>query len=104
FTQPRLFVNGLTATVLVKYILNISLQQSLLTSGTTFTRENLVELQERLTSDFIKQPGGNGLNKREIITIQIAARIVQQMLDRYHISDFVVINDGISIGYAKWKR
>ncbi|MDD3523892.1 MAG: hypothetical protein PHQ41_04250 [Candidatus Cloacimonetes bacterium] len=104
FTQPRLIVNGLTATVLVKYILNISLQQSLLTSGTTFSRENLVELQERLTSDFIKQPGGNGLNKREIITIQIAARIVQQMLDRYRISDFVVINDGISIGYAKWKR
>ncbi|MCK9557809.1 MAG: hypothetical protein M0R50_07190, partial [Candidatus Cloacimonetes bacterium] len=41
---------------------------------------------------------------REIVSMGIAARVIQLVLDRYRSSYFVVCNDGISVGYAKWMK
>ncbi len=102
FDKIELVLIGLTATLLTRSILKISdyealnLQHTLIDLSVlnSFIKDNIPEQDRRS-----REPSPGSIERDSIF---LAACIVELLLDRYHSSYFMVCNNGISLGYAKW--
>mgnify|MGYP000986528031 FL=1 len=104
FENIRLIVVGLTATILLRYIRKTDVARSLAANGERLEKTDLARLIRDISQAKVHEYQGISESTREVASMGIAARIVQLVLDRYSGSYFVVCNDGISIGYAKWMK
>jgi hypothetical protein len=102
--KVRLIVVGLTATVLLRYIRGFSFVQTLELNGSMLSTHELSKLENNIMTQNTDEYEKLAHSAREINSMRIAAVVVQLLLDRYHSPDFVVCNDGINIGYAKWMK
>lgn len=92
---------GLTVTLLVKMTRGLRIVDILERSDLAITKQQLTILIQSLTQN--KVSVAKGQDALELYTMQLAAKFILHLLDRIGASEFMVCNDGISIGYAKWK-
>jgi UDP:flavonoid glycosyltransferase YjiC (YdhE family) len=92
---------GLTGTVMLRFINQMSYRQILENPVMRIGINDLQSFRANLKS---QQDAYNSVtdSQYELDSINMAALIMQQLLDRYDCWNFMVCNDGISIGYAKW--
>ncbi|MCB5262506.1 MAG: hypothetical protein LHW64_03040 [Candidatus Cloacimonetes bacterium] len=93
---------GLTATVLARVVKKMDYRQILSSPELLISLGDLGDFKSSLEDDDEEEYKDMVNNSYELITIQLAAMIMELLLDRYGCWDFMVCNDGISIGYAKW--
>lgn len=98
----KIIAVGLTATVLARVLKKIDYRKVLHSSELVISLKDIQDYKSALEDD-----ENNGykqlVNSRfELNTISLAALVMEQLLDRYGCCDFMVCNDGISLGYAKW--
>lgn len=101
FNKLRLIVVGLTATMLLHYIRSVPIKQSN-DLAPNITLKELDDFLLRISNSTHAKHKEKADNNWEISSMRIAAQIIKLLLDRYEGLDFVVCNNGISMGYAKW--
>ncbi|MDD2506607.1 MAG: glycosyltransferase [Candidatus Cloacimonetes bacterium] len=104
YENIQLIVVGLTATMLFRYIRKAGIKDSLGSNGEKLEYNELSRLITDIFQDKVMEYQSMAHSPREIVSMGIAARVIQLVLDRYRSSYFVVCNDGISVGYAKWMK
>jgi hypothetical protein len=92
---------GLTVTLLAKLCKGLSVSDLLGRNDLYLSRQDLMDLISNLKPG--KVSAGKAQDALELYTMQLAAKFILHLLDRIWASDFLVCNDGISIGFAKWK-
>lgn len=100
----RLICIGLTATKLLSHNKGCTNLESLDQSGEVLVYSELQEMEQRILNGSFNNTLEPGQSAHEVEAMRIASLIVQLLLDRYHGSEILVCNDGISIGYAKWMK
>ncbi|MDD3102591.1 MAG: hypothetical protein PHY24_00070 [Candidatus Cloacimonetes bacterium] len=93
---------GLTATVLARVLKKMNYRQILSSTELVIGHSEIVEFKSALESEDTKEYKYLMNSEFELSSIHMAALVMEQLLDRYDCWNFMVCNDGISIGYAKW--
>ncbi|MDD3096092.1 MAG: glycosyltransferase [Candidatus Cloacimonetes bacterium] len=94
---------GLTATLLVSMIRNEDPEEILDQNDLKLSRDELQALAQRISEDIMNKQFSS---HDELVThrsMMMAAKFVTLLLDRFGQSDFLVCNEGISVGFARWK-
>nr|MDK2850639.1 hypothetical protein [Candidatus Cloacimonadota bacterium] len=102
--NPNLIAVGLTATILARTLLGIPYKDIL--------RKDFLTINIDQIDSFLRAVELNQFHNYEDLfedryeqdSIYLAACIIKLLLDRYRCYNFMVCNDGISMGYAKWKK
>lgn len=94
---------GLTATLLASLILGVPEAQAMEMNGIILSKDELRSLQSDIDNNRIVVSAAINDDTQGLYTMKIAAELVLQILDRFGASNFMVCNDGISVGYARWK-
>jgi hypothetical protein len=102
--DKNLIVVGLTATILSCFLKNKGMLEALSINFDKVSVESLLPMIEAIQNGNIQGYRKISESDREIQSMRIAVIMIKLLLDRYQLSYFVVCNDGISIGYAKWMK
>lgn len=93
---------GLTATVLARVLKKMNYRQILSGAELVIGISDIISFKSALEDDGAKEYKYLINSEFELSSINMAALVMEQLLDRYDCWNFMVCNDGISIGYAKW--
>lgn len=93
---------GLTATVLARVLKKMNYREILDSPGLAICLSDIANFKSSLENDDNKNYKHMVNSEFELSSIHMAALVMEQLLDRYDCWNFMVCNDGISIGYAKW--
>lgn len=94
---------GLTATMLSVLAKQSNTSEILSQARTQVSKAELEKLGNELLHGSVEASNALKQDTLGLYTMMLAADFTVLLLDRYGHSDFMVCNDGISIGYAKWK-
>lgn len=93
---------GLTGTIMLRIIKKMPLQLILSNPVSNISLTDLRLFRSNLESGLDHDYKSLIDNQYELDSINMAALIMEQLLDRFDCWNFMVCNDGIAIGYAKW--
>ncbi|HQQ67732.1 MAG TPA: hypothetical protein PLX77_02770 [Candidatus Cloacimonadota bacterium] len=94
---------GLTATLLASLIQRIPEAQIMDKDGVILSKEDVLGLCNDIDNNRIVVSPAINDDTQGLYTMKIAAEFVLLILDKFSASNFMVCNDGISVGYARWK-
>lgn len=94
---------GLTATLLAKLSKGKLLAMQPPNEKIWISKAELMGFIQKLDAGTVETSTTLKKDTLQLYTMKLAAQITEQLLDRYSLLDFMVCNDGISIGYARWK-
>lgn len=93
---------GLTATVLARVLRKMNYRQILDSTELSIGISDISNFKSSLQNKDNNEYKDMVNSEFELSSILMAASVMEQLLDRYDCWNFMVCNDGISIGYAKW--
>jgi hypothetical protein len=100
--KPKIIAVGLTATILGRILGGLPYNELLSIDFMTFSREQMLSFINAAKIDQLHGYEGLFEDRYEQDSIYLASLLIKLLLDRYGSHNFMVCNDGISMGYAKW--
>ncbi len=100
--KVKIIAVGLTATVLARVLLKMEYREILRDPDLVIGHSDIGSYKKAVENETDQEYKDMVNSKFEQNTIYLAALVMEQLLDKYGCWDFMVCNDGISIGYAKW--
>jgi len=94
---------GLTASLLASLIKRKPEAQIMEKDGIILSKDDLLGLCSDIDNNRIVVSAAINDDTQGLYTMKIAAEFALQILDRFGACNFMVCNDGISVGYARWK-